>query len=584
METIAERQQNEHAETVSASQAKSPNKSPHKPSRLRIGRRYRPGRLNGLYDAIIIGSGIGGLTAGTLLSAAGKKVLVLEQHYTAGGMTHAYDRNGYEWDVGVHYIGDVGDRPSMSRHLYDFLSAGALKWAPMEPAYDRIIHGDKQSDLVAGREEFIQELLKRFPDEEDALREYLKRLAEANRFMPMLVTEKVLPRWCGPMMRALRRWRLPDYVFKTTREVLLELTDNEELIAVLTGQWGDNGMPPSESSFVIHAMIARHYLHGAYYPVGGSSRIAETIIPQIQSTGGEVFTYAEVETILLDGNRARGVRMKDGTEIEAPIVISGAGVFNTFEQLLPHSASERAGYDRDLKSVEPSMSHLCLYIGLQHTAEELGLPKTNYWVYSSADYDRDVKAFVEDMEADFPLAYISFPSAKDPDFLRRYPGRATIEIVTPAHYEWFKQWEEETWGKRGEEYDALKEKFSRRMLEKLFTHFPHLRDKIDYYELSTPLSTKHFCAYGTGEIYGLQHGPSRWQQSWLRPKTRIKGLYLTGQDIVSCGVGGAMFGGVITAQSILGLRRGLPLLRKVFSGKKVTFPSTASVAAETSAQ
>src|SRR5699024_8226009 len=82
-----------------------PMSSP-KPSTLRIGYRYRSNRLKGPYDAIVIGSGIGGLTAAACLSKMGKKVVVLEQHYTAGGFTHSYDRNGYEWDVGVHYIGD----------------------------------------------------------------------------------------------------------------------------------------------------------------------------------------------------------------------------------------------------------------------------------------------------------------------------------------------------------------------------------------------------------------------------------------------------------------------------------------------
>ena len=79
-----------------------------KPSTLRIGKRYRPNRLAPSYDAIVIGSGMGGLTTAALLSELGWKVCVLEQHYTAGGYTHSFERHGYEWDPGVHYIGDVG--------------------------------------------------------------------------------------------------------------------------------------------------------------------------------------------------------------------------------------------------------------------------------------------------------------------------------------------------------------------------------------------------------------------------------------------------------------------------------------------
>nr|WP_284500379.1 NAD(P)/FAD-dependent oxidoreductase [Microbulbifer sp. GX H0434] len=534
---------------------------------MRIGRRYRANRLDGPYDAVVIGSGIGGLTTAALLSAAGQKVLVLEQHYTAGGFTHAYDRNGYEWDVGVHYIGDVGEHPTATRKLFDFLSAGKLHWAPMDSTYDRICLGEEPFDLRAGREAFIEELLAHFPQERRTLERYLERVSAVARAMPLITMEKLLPRWCAPVLSLWKKLRLPNYLNKTTYEVLRELTDNEKLIAVLTGQWGDNGMTPKTGSFIIHALIVKHYLHGGYYPIGGASRIAETIIPQIRADGGEVFTYARVETLLLDGNRVCGVRMADGTEIRAPTVVSGAGVFNTFERLLPHSASEAAGYNRDLKRVQPSMAHICLYIGLQKTAAELGLPKTNYWLYPSGDYEGDVQKFLQNSDEEIPLVYLSFPSAKDPSFTQRYPGRATIEIVAPGKYEWFAQWQDKPWGKRGQDYEQLKQHYSDRLLEKLYKHFPQLRGQIDYCELSTPLSTDHFCFYPHGEIYGLNHDPQRFEQRWLRPKTRIKGLYLTGQDIMSCGVAGAMMGGVLTSQAILGWRRGISLLRKVFGSK-----------------
>lgn len=105
-------------------------------SALRIGRRYRSNRLAEHYDVLVIGSGMGGLTTAALLSDLGHKVCVLEQHYTAGGYTHSYEREGYEWDVGVHYIGDVG-KPTRTRRMFDYLSGGELHWAPMDEEYDR---------------------------------------------------------------------------------------------------------------------------------------------------------------------------------------------------------------------------------------------------------------------------------------------------------------------------------------------------------------------------------------------------------------------------------------------------------------
>jgi phytoene dehydrogenase-like protein len=208
------------------------------------------------------------------------------------------------------------------------------------------------------------------------------------------------------------------------------------------------------------------------------------------------------------------------------------------------------------------MASICLYIGLQETAEQLQLPKTNLWIYPSEHYETDLERFESNHNEEFPLVYISFPSAKDPDFLKKYPGRATIEIVAPEPNGYFSAWADKPWGKRGEDYETLKEQLALRLLEKLYQKMPHLRGKIDYYELSTSLSTEYFCRYKNGEIYGLDHTPGRFQQNWLKPKTTIPGLYLTGQDVLTCGVVGAMVGGLLTAISLGGLK-GLQLARKI---------------------
>jgi all-trans-retinol 13,14-reductase len=534
-----------------------------KPSTIRIGRRYRANRLAPAYDVLVVGSGIGGLTAAACLANMGKKVCVLEQHYTAGGFTHSYDRNGYEWDVGVHYIGDMGSPRTMGRRLFDHITGGALQWAPMDDHFDRIFLADVHYDLVAGRQAYRDALVSYFPGEEQAIDTYLKYMRSVKEGVRLHTLKKISPSWAAGLVAHWQSRKTPAYFNQTTRSVLETLTSNQKLIAVLAGQWGDNGLPPAQSSFIIHSMIAQHYMYGGYYPVGGASRMAETIIPVIQQAGGEVFTYASVEKILVAENGVRGVLMADGEEIPAPVVISGAGVFNTFETLLDESVPQRAKYLDRLGSVQPSMSSLCLYIGLQHTAEELGLPKTNFWIYPSEHYETDLAAFDNDAEAEIPLVYISFPSAKDPSFATRYPGRATIEIVAPGPHSWFEPWADKPWGKRGEDYEALKERLAQRLLRKLFEKLPQLEGKVDYYELSTSLSTDHFCRYRQGEIYGISHTPGRFEQDWLKPKTEIPGLWLTGQDILTCGVVGAMVGGLLTAIQLGGFK-GLQLARKMF--------------------
>lgn len=534
-----------------------------KPSTIRIGRRYRANRLAPRYDALVIGSGISGLTCAALLSELGWKVCVLEQHYTAGGYTHSYDRNGYEWDVGVHYIGEVG-APTRSRKLFDWLTAGKLEWAPMDAEYDRFYIGDKVYSAMAGKQEFQDNLLRQFPEEGPAITAYMGLLEKVSKAMGSFTALRLMKPWQRAVLGPWLRRRVPSLLFRPTRQVLEELTDNADLVAVLTGQWGDMGLPPGKSAFLIHALIARHYLYGAYYPVGGSWKIAEYIIPRIQAAGGEVFTYARVQRILLQDGRVSGVEMADGHRIECDTVISSAGIHNTFEGLLPESAVEAAGYRSLLPRVKPSLAHLGVYIGLKATAEELGLPRTNFWIYPDNDSDSALQRFLAEPDAPFPAVYISFPSAKDPDYLNRHPGTATIEIVAPAPFEWFEKWQGTTWGKRGEDYEDFKARLGERLMEYLYQKLPQLEGRVDYYEVSTPLSTEHFCAYRRGELYGLDHDPERFRQDWLGPRTRFGGLWLTGQDVLTCGVTGAMMAGLLSTTTLVGVRRAGRLMKCIF--------------------
>ena len=326
---------------------------------VRTGKRYRPGRVDNRYDVIVIGSGIGGLTTAALLSLLGQKVCVLEQHYTAGGYTHSYERNGYEWDVGVHYIGEVHRPYSTLRRVFDLISQNRLQWAPMEPVYDRIFLGDEAFDFVAGRENFIESLIEAFPDEVEAIHKYVSLIREISTATPRYFAGQGMPPILGKVYNRLRPHLVPDEFYKTTREVMESLTSNQKLISVLAGQWGDYGQVPSDSAFFMHALIAKHFLAGGAYPVGGSSAIARSIIPTIQEAGGEVFTYADVDRVIVTNNRATGVRMVDGTEIKAAKVVSNAGFMPTMAHLLPRETQQALGTGQWTQQVQCSSAHLC---------------------------------------------------------------------------------------------------------------------------------------------------------------------------------------------------------------------------------
>jgi all-trans-retinol 13,14-reductase len=175
----------------------------------------------------------------------------------------------------------------------------------------------------------------------------------------------------------------------------------------------------------------------------------------------------------------------------------------------------------------------------------------NLWIYPDAGHDANVARFLSDPEAPFPALFISFPSAKDPTFQSRYPGRSTIEVVGPASYDAFARWAGARWKRRGPDYDELKQRISERLLAELERNVPGTRDRVDFAELSTPLSTRHFANYPRGEIYGLSATPARFGIRALGARTPVPNLYLTGQDVCTAGVTGALAGGAVTASAIL---------------------------------
>jgi phytoene dehydrogenase-like protein len=505
------------------------------------------------YDSIIIGSGMGSLSTGAILAKEGQRVLILERHYTPGGFTHVFKRKGYEWDVGIHYIGDVQRPNSVMKRLFDYISDGELKWADMGDIYDRIIIGDRVYDFVKDVKNFKEKMLGYFPDEEIAIKKYIDLVFAANKTGRNFYTSKAIPPLVGKLLSGFMRKPFYKFSDKTTYEVLSSITNNQKLIKVLTGQYGDYGLPPKQSSFAMHATVVGHYLGGGSFPIGGSSQIVKTVAPVIAASGGAILIKAEVKEVIIEKNSATGVRMMDDRIFTANNIISGAGIMTTYNKLLPSHIVTKHKLKDQLQKIDRSVAHACLYIGLDESPENLKLPKTNYWIYpDDCDHDSCVARYVKDINKPFPLVYISFPSAKDPDWSNRYPGRSTIDIITLIPYDTFTPWSGSKWMKRGKDYDGLKEKIAQRLLQELYKQLPQVKGKVKHYELSTPLTTQHFINYDRGEIYGLSHDPSRFRQKFLIPRTPIKKFYLTGQDIVTAGIGGALFSGVLTVSAMTG--------------------------------
>jgi all-trans-retinol 13,14-reductase len=510
---------------------------------------WRSEYANNKYDVIIIGSGISGLTSGILLAKEGKKVLILEKHFKAGGWTHTFKRDNYEWDVGIHYIGEVHNPRSPVRKLFDLVSDGKLEWHKMEDNYDRIIFPDKQYNFVAPREKFIQDMAGYFPGTEDKMRRYIQVVDEAVKSGQSYFANKALPNWLGNFTYNKMTRKFFSHSDKTTREVIMDIFDDETILGVLSGQWGDHGLPPGYSSFAMHAMVVRHYLDGGNYPIGTSRRIAETAVDYLESMGGALYVNAGVDEIITHKGKAVGVRLEKGDEILAPLIISSAGVMNTYGNFLRNNKAF-SQMSAQLKTVTPTSSYMCLYIGLNKSAEELKLGNTNLWIYPGYNHDQNVANYMQDSTKELPVVYVSFPSAKDPAFKDEHPGFATMEAITVANWSEYDNWKDKPWKNRGDEYETMKDKLSERILEKVYEHVPQAKEAMAYSELSTPLSVKSLANYPEGELYGIDHAPDRFHQKWLKPKSEIKNLYLTGQDVLTVGVTSALFSGLVTASAI----------------------------------
>ena len=501
----------------------------------------------GPYDAIVIGSGMGGMTSAAMLAKLGQRVLVLEQHYVPGGFTHTFRRKKYEWDVGVHAVGEVTEQ-SMTGRLLKHLTDDRLKWASLGPVYDEFHYPDGfRVDFPDSPQQFRENLLAACPGEKDAIEQYMSLVRDVSRNMKGYYLAKVFPKSLAPVANQLLARKAQRSFELSTAKVVEGLTQNERLRSIFCAQWGYYGSPPSRSSFAIQALVVKHFSWGAYYPEGGSASIAKELLKTVADAGGWTRIRADVEQVLVEKGRAIGVRLATGEEITAPKVISAAGIQSTVQRLLPEEFRQQS-WASSIQELPKSAAHVCLYLGFKGNIREVGCSAANKWFYNTWDNEQEPWRIDDpDNLGDAAILYCSFPSLKDPLYEAGPDQRHTGEVVTFVPWESFAPWFNTPWKKRGEEYEAFKKKLEDKLLEQFLQHMPGLRDMLDYVELSTPLSTDNFCRPMHGAIYGLEPTPDRFRNHWLRARPPIKNLYFSGSELASVGVIGAMMGGVLGA-------------------------------------
>ncbi|MBI5056889.1 MAG: NAD(P)/FAD-dependent oxidoreductase [Nitrospirae bacterium] len=484
------------------------------------------------YDVIIIGAGIGGLTAAAILARNGKKVLVSEKNPVPGGYAVNFCRGEFEFDVSLHLINNLDRKGGIS---YSILEECGIKdkLQMLSPKYlYRSIFPDFDIRVPqCNPKSYIKILISRFPKEKEGI----EKLCE--------VMSSIFYKVEGLQGTKISTADFVSYLYTTSQDMLDKFIEDEKLKALILQLWPYYGSPPTKLSAFYFCYPWHDYTYiGGFYPAGGGKTISSALVEVIKKNNGAIKLNSKVERILIKDNISYGIENSQGDVIQGKRIISNIDALSTFHNLVGNKHVS-ADFIKKIDGMQPSLSAFVVYLGLNEHFKKVN--KEDYIIFINSSYKTDTQfiSFIENDANNVPLSLTLYSNL--PSNMATGGNKYVMTIMTLAGYDFWKNMSLE-------EYKKHKNKFASILIKRAEEFIPNLSAYIERIETASPLTMERYTGSYKGAIYGWSQLVSQSGSNRLKQNTPIDHLYLSGAwTQPGSGIKGVMRSGMNTAHRIL---------------------------------